>query len=102
MIQHLFSRFKLICPQRKSLSGPGLVDFILSTAKLDRNLWKVGPSKVFLKELNTLEEIRESALFKMVARIQATWKMFRDRKRFVTVRKSVIKLQSCLRIPFLF
>eukprot|EP01133_Synstelium_polycarpum_P014767 gene14767-17449_t len=78
-----------------------LVDKVNAThaAVIDAQEWQFGLTKVFIRDpqYQRLEELRKTVLLSRVVRIQATWRMYRCRRKFVATRQAARALQTVIR-----
>ncbi|XP_063298509.1 unconventional myosin-VIIb [Pelobates fuscus] len=95
-----FYRFRallpLTSPHRKTWDHLACSKDIIETLIGKGGDWKVGKTKLFLKDHHDtkLEVEREKALTSKAIIIQKTFRGFKDRKRFLLQRKSAVKIQA--------
>lgn len=71
---------------------------ILTYIKAPRTEWQIGKTKIFLRNsvFEPLEEKLKELLYDKVVIIQKWWRMYRARKRFLLLRRSVVKIQAAV------
>ncbi|EFA75546.1 class VII unconventional myosin [Heterostelium album PN500] len=84
---------KSTCANLISRVNPSTFEGILSDE------WQLGLTKVFIRDpqYRKLEEHRKLYLVKHVTKIQATWRMFRLKKKFKAIRAVSLVLQTAIR-----
>ena len=80
---------------------------ILKSLKIPETEWQIGKTKVFLRHtvFEPLEEKRRVLLTDKIIIIQKVWRGYRQRKRFLELRRSAIIIQTgfrCLRQRLLY
>eukprot|EP01104_Vermistella_antarctica_P004282 TRINITY_DN14765_c0_g1_i1.p1 TRINITY_DN14765_c0_g1~~TRINITY_DN14765_c0_g1_i1.p1 ORF type:complete len:1805 (-),score=425.49 TRINITY_DN14765_c0_g1_i1:31-5445(-) len=68
--------------------------------KEDHEGWRIGLSKVFMKETHyfDMESRRQGAFTKATIKIQATWKMYKQRQVYLELRRACVVAQKWVRM----
>eukprot|EP01114_Cavostelium_apophysatum_P016197 TRINITY_DN4552_c1_g1_i1.p1 TRINITY_DN4552_c1_g1~~TRINITY_DN4552_c1_g1_i1.p1 ORF type:complete len:1671 (-),score=460.55 TRINITY_DN4552_c1_g1_i1:15-4412(-) len=88
-------RYRVVDPSLKSERT--FIEVFLKGIYGDLSNVQIGQTKVFFKDLNPLDDARGNAILKRVLVIQATWRMFRVRRKFVAMKQQIVKAQSYAR-----
>ncbi|XP_075719751.1 unconventional myosin-VIIb [Rhinoderma darwinii] len=98
-----FHRFRVLLPLKSSSRSKWdhlacCIDIVGSVIGKDGD-WKVGKTKLFLKDLHDtkLEVEREKALISKAVLIQKVLRGYKDRKRFLRQKEAAVKIQAVWR-----